>query len=118
MDCFFRFTVYDSSTTLTQTSITPNHFQIGICNPTLSVSSNEEDENQLTIFPNPATEFIFLSGNASVADANAWVEISDLFGRIISTQKLKPNSRMNIAQLPAGIYFIRYNGAVGKFFKD
>jgi hypothetical protein len=59
--------------------------------------------NQLAVYPNPASDFIFISGLTD--DLN--VKIVDISGRIVSNTFLSDeNSKINVSHLHSGVYFI------------
>jgi len=67
---------------------------------------------QLSCFPNPATNEIFLGENS--LNENRTFLLYDAQGNLILTT---PSNRINIADLPAGIYFFRDEEKVGRFVK-
>ncbi|MGQ9619437.1 MAG: T9SS type A sorting domain-containing protein [Bacteroidales bacterium] len=64
-----------------------------------------QNENRLKIWPNPASDYIYINAgeNASLPDAS--VVIMDLAGRTLVRCRL--TERIDVSSLPAGIYFIR-----------
>lgn len=68
-------------------------------------SVNEADNrNILKVYPNPASEFIFLSYPPTLA-SHLSVQVSDLSGQVLLDEKLRLN-QLNISSLPQGLYFI------------
>lgn len=66
------------------------------------------DKQFITVYPNPAKDqlTIQLNGNYST---NAFIELIDISGRIISRQNItNTNERINVANIPAGIYTVRF----------
>ena len=82
-----------------------------------------ETENKFTIFPNPSNDFIIisLSINGLKPDvATDKVQIFDVLGIEIISESIHPmtsSHRMNVENLPAGVYFIMIGNHVEKFVK-
>ncbi|HCQ29638.1 MAG TPA: hypothetical protein DIU39_05080 [Flavobacteriales bacterium] len=78
--------------------------------PSVSV---EEIKNKvgLRMYPNPATEAVVLTVN----NANYSYEIMDMTGRIViaNTVANKMNERIDISNLPTGMYFVKVNTTLG-----
>ncbi len=63
------------------------------------------------LYPNPATEFITISGKSGDYDK---MDIVDFYGRTIKTLSSKQiNSKIDISDLKKGIYLLRYNTTEG-----
>ncbi len=78
----------------------------------LAIKSTAKFENaiDLTIFPNPAVEYIQV-GNAQNY-SNLYYTILDAQGKLITYQKLEGNI-INISNYTPGIYYIRFNDSKG-----
>lgn len=63
-------------------------------------SINDLNNANVKIFPNPASDYITVSSDYDNFD----VEISDVTGRIILSKHVDNNSRIDISNIPAGIY--------------
>lgn len=61
---------------------------------------NEFDQSNITIFPNPATEFINITGLENIKS----VKIISSEGKLVSTSLNTKN--INISKIPLGIYFV------------
>jgi len=75
---------------------------------TSAISTIEEDENKLQIWPVPANDFL----NVSVTSSNfkpSTVCIYDLSGNQILTKNIGNDNEveLNISELPTGIYFLK-----------
>jgi minor extracellular serine protease Vpr len=71
----------------------------------LGVSDGKE-ENDVTVYPNPAGNFIRIQNRGVSAIAN--VEMIDLLGRKVSSWNIKDSdSVLDIKDLPEGICFLR-----------
>ena len=68
--------------------------------------------NEFSIYPNPATNKIFITGNFNYP---ASLKLLDLSGKIIFQKNLLTSpATIDLPHLPAGIYFLRVNEAVQK----
>jgi hypothetical protein len=65
---------------------------------------------QISIFPNPATEFIKLNDD----DAAKNISISNMLGRKMRTFDVVKGERYEIADLPNGLYLIQIIGKNNK----
>ena len=69
-----------------------------------------EEKADLGIYPNPATDFIFIDGIISESQ----YEILNLNGQIVQTGEITTN-KVAINSLNSGVYFIQMSGAVRRF---
>lgn len=78
----------------------------------LSPSSSiyEQDDDISMLFPNPAPDYINIVGVGRY-------EIYSMIGEKISTGE-SFNGKLNVTELPKGIYFVSINGKVSKFVKE
>lgn len=61
-------------------------------------------QNQFSIYPNPADDFVNISGKSNISS----VQIYDLAGKLLSNQSLNSKeTKLNISSLPKGIYIIQ-----------
>ncbi len=80
---------------------------------TSSVGINEVAVKELAIFPNPVESYLTID-----AEQMDDIIITDLFGRLVLSEKLNLNKQIDIRNLPSGMYFIQTkNGAKTKFIK-
>lgn len=90
------------------------------CGP---VGMNEIDNNNtISIYPNPANEFLTISLMAESADATT-IYIINALGEIVLTEKAtSSNTTLNTSNLTNGIYFIKVESkirsAIKKFIKQ
>jgi glutathione peroxidase len=71
-----------------------------------------QKEIEMSIFPNPAVNYISFSRNADS------VEIYNLIGNSVKEFGfVNANERIDVSDLPEGLYFIKVNGKVEKFIK-
>ena len=74
---------------------------------------DDVDEELVNVYPNPATDYITVSG-AEGAEA----EICDVMGRRVMAFTIEsPRFTVNVASLPAGVYLLRVGGAVCRIVK-
>lgn len=83
----------------------------------------EEDNNSLSIFPNPSREFLSIIFKKNISDQTKLnIVITDIRGRIIQCTAIHNKESLNISSLPSGVYIIKvYNDkdfATGKFIKQ
>ncbi len=68
----------------------------------ISAVGNETKENELHIFPNPASDFINV--NYKSKTSHVQFEIMDVTGRIVSTSK---EMKIDVSQLAQGLYLLK-----------
>ena len=89
---------YTSTDDASSTWEVDNMFVYGV----KSVGISENSADAISVYPNPATEYITLktssNGNASIMDASGRV--------VINTRIVSGSNIINIANLPTGIYFV------------
>ena len=83
------------------------------CNPNNAFLSNHEiaSHNEITIYPNPSNDFIFIEFNQEITD----LKILTVEGKII--KELSPAKYINVSFLNKGIYFLKINDNFIKFVK-
>ena len=83
------------------------------CNPNNAFLSNHEivSQNEITIYPNPSSDFIFIEFNQEITD----LKILTIEGKII--KELSPTKYINVSFLNKGIYFLKVNDDFIKFVK-
>ena len=74
-------------------------------------SVSEIEASAMSVYPNPATEFIMISGEM----IGEYVEIYDITGHIVRTST---DTKINVSDLASGLYIVRYGNAVLKFTKE
>jgi len=86
----------------------------------VSIKETPYTENRITIFPNPTTGVLNFQGIAGQARNDIQsVEIFDVYSRNVlsHTAHRTPHTSINIAHLPAGIYFVRITTEKGEVVK-
>jgi hypothetical protein len=83
---------------------------------TSSLSTNSVELNSFSIYPNPTSNTLFISGN----DTPIAVAIYNVLGKEVLS--IKNTNNINVAALPSGVYMIRISDGVGqtnrKFIKN
>ena len=83
-------------------------------NTNIDLINNTDDISQqnISVFPNPATEKIIISFRPlETEDLN--LKLVDALGRVIFTKEIKkntPSEEVNISEFPTGIYFVNIKG--------
>ena len=84
--------------------------------PPSLVSVNPVSEGQIKVSPNPASTFIEIQLPADLGGEKQFL-IMDANGKLISTQKTQDQYRkLDVSNLPAGMYFLRIDTASGSYF--
>jgi len=79
--------------------------QLGVPNALRSEINDPKIESGLNIFPNPASDIIYLSASEVITEA----KIYDVNGKIVTEFHLNALTQfINISELPKGIYMISY----------
>jgi len=71
---------------------------------TASVEENSFIQEQLTVYPNPTDNFIYL--NLPIGIANIDIEVVNTLGQCVAKHR-STIERINTENLPAGTYFIK-----------
>lgn len=69
--------------------------------------------NEITLFPNPATNFVFVNG---IKDLNSKVIIMDTKGSVVATSDLE-NGHLNISTIAKGLYYLVFEANSGIIVK-
>jgi hypothetical protein len=112
MNSYYRiyFTSYYSDQT--RQNITFNKTFYSVLTGTESVSQGLQS---LLLFPNPANEWVNLELNLNSTVSNLTIEIMDITGRVIKTEKHQASKGVFSAQietnsLQSGVYFLSVSG--------
>ena len=78
------------------------------CLDSCAATSIEENKKDLvSIFPNPANDFIIISIQGEVKKGSI-LEIYDITGRVLHAETFKnPSFTFNVSHLHAGVYFVK-----------
>ncbi|MCX7743161.1 MAG: T9SS type A sorting domain-containing protein [Flavobacteriales bacterium] len=75
---------------------------------------DESSLSELTLYPNPTTDFIQLNNTQPMQ-----IQILDISGKVVMQSLIQPNARISVEALSNGMYFISTeNGASLKFIKN
>jgi hypothetical protein len=77
-------------------------------NPMITTISNIENSSKLSLFPNPANDFVQLKLDPS----NHLISITDLMGKTVFSIQSNGNSQLQIpvSQLAEGMYIVSVEG--------
>jgi hypothetical protein len=85
--------------------------------PSTALHDQPSRNSEINIFPNPSNGFFTLSFESKVSSTNLKLEVTDIFGRIIYSQKLSSNiENISINHLAPGMYIClikRYGQIIG-----
>ena len=111
-----------------QSGVTPNNFNDtliyaveaengDICyyftTTTLVTRIHNSMESQLSIYPNPAKDFIYIDHAM-----NSYLKMYDYAGKLLVELPIKSqNKKVSVSHLPAGVYFIRIDHFERPFLK-
>jgi len=69
---------------------------------------NENNNHQLKVYPNPATDYLFFEHQS---DSQLEILITSLDGKIVFDEQVKSNEKINIQNFAKGVYFASIKGA-------
>lgn len=97
-----------------------NIYKVLCLHTQIATNVNENLANNIFIInPNPVNDLLNINIPNDLFKENSNVEIVDLMGaKWINAKVLNMNETINISDLPAGVYFIRYNNISQKFIKN
>ncbi|MCJ7934495.1 MAG: T9SS type A sorting domain-containing protein [Chryseobacterium sp.] len=75
---------------------------------TLAVSENQLSGNGVKLYPNPASDYLYLKTDRKIAN----VKIHDASGKLVKSQD-KPDRKIDVSQLASGTYMMVVKGADG-----
>lgn len=83
----------------------------------ISSVHSDDNSNNLTLYPNPASDFIYLKGiDYKMLSEN--YEISDINGKELQSGKLESKNKISIESLSPGVYFLKIDNHIVKFVKQ
>ena len=80
---------------------------------TPGISENGE-EVELTIFPNPTEDFLYIRLNAHGVNRSYWTTIFDVVGKQKLRTNIRSGDRIDVKELPPGIYFVTVESRNGQ----
>jgi len=101
-DCYFTGSFQDTAVfdTILITTTNIYNFTIGKINPNITIGLNEIQDSEVLLYPNPATDFIFLPEELM----NSQMEMFDVSGKLINSNNNISDRTLNIEKLVPGIY--------------
>jgi len=120
-DCWFKVTAYSIDSTLINSVVSSSSSKYyPNLTPVEDLQVNENNKNKFQIFPNPASDVIYLD----MADNSSYdhFQIIDICGKMIRSEEITSNQRIEIElhNQKSGIYFIRFFSQeemiISKFF--
>ncbi|MEY2631129.1 MAG: hypothetical protein RLZZ469_2027 [Bacteroidota bacterium] len=103
-----------SNSTTTPTVIPVSIIQKITFSNSLGVTTFGDNETNLTLYPNPASDLIKIGANSN---GEIEVKMYTLTGQLVQQGKYFPNEAIDISALSGGIYLIQANGVTFKFIK-
>ncbi len=92
---------------------------IKIGNPTLSINDPLVPSTTISLFPNPANDFISIN-NLSLIENNFDLQISDVFGKLVLQQQAVNTAQgatISISALNSGVYFAEIKTANKTYYQ-
>lgn len=90
-----------------------NHDNDFVCGEFNLISAAHEPEiTDLTLYPNPAQDAIYISGTPG------WCRIFNAAGQFVSEQIPMADQRIDVSRLPAGLYLLQTEIGRGRFVKN
>jgi hypothetical protein len=90
---------------------------IDTCSSTIGIEENENQLHSITIYPNPATNTLYINGLSGINTA----EVYDISGKLLLSRQLNTN-QIDISALAKGLYFVKLSAEEGsvvrKFVKE
>ena len=89
-----------------------------ILNKAASISKTNEWKT-ISIYPNSAGNYLEINlGNTNPLPKKSEIEICNLLGETLMRMPAEENSRINISELPAGMYYLKIGEMMGRFVKE
>jgi len=118
---YFTYTGYTHNT-ISQDSLmysrTQTFFNQHICNLTTGLNNNPFEKLEVSIYPNPASEYITFNINQNQITK---VQIFNSMGILFKEFSITQSTQLDISDLPKGLYFVRlknYSQQTIKFIKQ
>ena len=95
----------------------PNMFWVGnpkpsiglhvVCNDCAVVNVPEMEKNNMTVYPNPATNNFTV--NLGDNDAKATIQLFNIVGQQVYSETITGSAQVNVANLHSGVYMLKVN---------
>jgi hypothetical protein len=98
--------------------VNPNQLSsgiIGILTQTQLEVPQLELSSKITVYPNPTTSTIYFQTDTNLSDEQ--VSIFNLSGQLVSENKITSDKAMDLSELSAGVYLIRFKNKNINSFK-
>ena len=86
-----------------ETDFTPNSISSFVFNLSSTLRKNSQEIKPITIFPNPTSGLIFISGN----DTQVKCSVFSMTGKKLFEQKISNENKLDLSLLNVGLYFIQ-----------
>ena len=83
----------------------------------MDATNNVYVNNEILVYPNPASSMITIQALSDVFDGNTNVRMYDLLGRTMMSQKVDlstSNVQLSVENIPAGIFYLELLSSDGK----
>lgn len=80
----------------------PKNFTWSLIPPSVTISTNDMDDSEFTVYPNPASEHVII--NTPTPGSNYGLMIYDATGRLVANTTFNTGERIPVNQLENGIY--------------
>lgn len=89
-----------------------------LVDPSSVINIDMGDNNNISIYPNPASDFIIIQASEGLAEGSD-IQIFDMMGINVSPagRGIKGGGKIDISNLSPGMYFIKTGNKVSKFVK-
>lgn len=74
------------------------------------VGIQDVEASQFSIYPNPATEILYVEGEGVA-------EVYNTLGQMVISNEVNGTAQINVSNLESGVYFVRMNGDTQRFIK-
>lgn len=88
----------------------PSRFTFSTVPPVTTVAVEESSDNEWTVYPQPASDFLYFKGATSIIGFNA--QIYSIDGRIVKNEMMMSN-RIALGDLKSGIYVLHLTDSKG-----
>jgi len=88
-----------------------------ICISNLNINEIKNSKDKISIYPNPANNFITLQ-NSAISKENFQYKIIDLTGRVVKIGNSQYNEQINIESLKSGNYIIQIQTDSNQYFTE
>ncbi|MFM7902834.1 MAG: T9SS type A sorting domain-containing protein, partial [Bacteroidota bacterium] len=83
---------------------------------TTSITEESENNSNITLFPNPASDNITIQSPTDFTETPAIITLYDQKGRVVKSLETTSNT-INISDLPNGFYTVKYKTEREEFFE-